>query len=476
MTARILVVDDILPNVKLLEAKLSNEYFDVITAHDGYQALDLVHRDMPDLVLLDVMMPGIDGFEVCRRIKSDAQVAHIPVVMVTALGDVADRVQGLEAGADDFLTKPVDDLALFARVRSLLRLKIMMDELRLRESTSNTLGVMEPSDILSEQPAEGANILLVEDLEYDAERIGAILAQRHAPRIEGDAQAALEMAKSGAFDLVMISLGLQSYDSLRLCSQLRTQMETRQVPILILVDDGDRKRLAKGLDLGVNDYVMRPIDAGELLARTRTQVRRKRYQDRLRDNYHRSMTLAVTDSLTGLYNRHYMTSHLETLMARAHRDGRALTLLMMDIDFFKRINDTLGHAAGDEVLREISARINRSVRGIDLAARFGGEEFVVVLPEMDLPHAGAIAERLRRQVAEAPFKLSTGGTVDVTCSIGIGQSRLGDDPVDLIRRADEALYRAKGEGRDRVVMQKADLPGLGSSDLVTETSGSKVRF
>ncbi len=473
MTARILVVDDILPNVKLLEAKLSNEYFDVITAHDGYQALELIHRDMPDLVLLDVMMPGIDGFEVCRQIKADATVAHIPVIMVTALGDVADRVQGLEAGADDFLTKPVDDMALFARVRSLLRLKIMMDELRLRERTSNTLGVIEPARTLAEPLQDGARILLVEDLDYDAERIGGILSQRHAPVIERDAQVALGLARNGDFDLVVISLGLQGFDPLRLCSQLRTEMETRQVPILILVDDGDRRRLAKGLDLGVNDYVMRPIDANELLARTRTQLRRKRYQDRLRDNYHRSMTLAVTDSLTGLYNRHYMTSHLETLMGRAHHDGRALTLLMMDIDFFKSINDTQGHAAGDEVLREIAARLNRNVRGIDLAARFGGEEFVVILPEMDLPHAAAIAERLRRHVAEQPFPLSAGASVEVTCSIGVAQSRLGDDPVDLIRRADEALYRAKGEGRNRVVVQPSDLIGL-SGSVPAETVETKL--
>ncbi len=465
MSARILVVDDILPNVKLLEAKLSNEYFDVITAHDGYQALELIHRDGPDLVLLDVMMPGIDGFEVCRRIKADPAVAHIPVVMVTALGDAADRVQGLEAGADDFLTKPVDDIALFARVRSLLRLKIMMDELRMRERTSNTFGVIEPVALGTGPVPQNARILLVEDLEYDAERIAAVLADQHRVTIESDAQAALAQARAQDFDLIVLSLALQNFDPLRLCSQLRTQMETRQVPILMLVDDGDRKRLAKGLELGANDYLVRPVEANELLARARTQLRHKRYQDRLRDNYHRSMTLAVTDSLTGLYNRYYMTSHLETLIGRAHRDGRALSLLMMDIDYFKRINDTYGHAAGDDVLREISVRISRNVRGIDLAARFGGEEFVVVLPETDLANAAEISERLRRHVADQPFIVSSCETVTITCSIGVAQSRIGDDTVDLIKRADDALYKAKGAGRNRVVTYKP-VPGSAVLDLV----------
>src|SRR5919202_3252320 len=133
MSGRVLVVDDVDVNVKLLEAKLSAEYFDVLTASNGPTALEVAARELPDIVLLDVMMPQMDGFEVCRRLKSDERTADIPVVMVTALSDVADRLRGLEAGADDFLTKPVNDIALFARVRSLIRLKRMMEEWRLRE-------------------------------------------------------------------------------------------------------------------------------------------------------------------------------------------------------------------------------------------------------------------------------------------------------------------------------------------------------
>src|SRR5215472_9442984 len=150
MTARVLVVDDILSNVKLLEAKLSAEYFEVITAPNGEQALTRVSEDLPDIVLLDVMMPGMDGFEVCRRIKANAKTAHIPVVMVTALDQPSDRVTGLDAGADDFLTKPVEDTSLFARVRSLVRLKMMTDELRMREETGQSMGLSDAGETLSE--------------------------------------------------------------------------------------------------------------------------------------------------------------------------------------------------------------------------------------------------------------------------------------------------------------------------------------
>ena len=163
MTARVLVVDDILSNVKLLEAKLTAEYFDVVTAFNGVDCLARLAETAPDIVLLDVMMPGMDGFEVCRRIKSNPKIAHVPVVMVTALDQPADRVAGLEAGADDFLTKPVDDAALFARVRSLVRLKLMTDELRMRESTGQSMGLLDPADnLLDANPAGRA---LAEELE-----------------------------------------------------------------------------------------------------------------------------------------------------------------------------------------------------------------------------------------------------------------------------------------------------------------------
>jgi two-component system cell cycle response regulator len=171
MSARILVVDDILPNVKLLEAKLTSEYYDVLTATSGQEALDKVTRESPDIVLLDVMMPGMDGFEVCRRIKDSPEHAHIPVVMVTALTGAEDKVRGLEAGADDFLSKPINDTALMARVRSLVRLKMTMDEWRLRENTANQLGVMDrPADVMKES-SEQAQILIIEDKGFEHKKM-----------------------------------------------------------------------------------------------------------------------------------------------------------------------------------------------------------------------------------------------------------------------------------------------------------------
>jgi two-component system cell cycle response regulator len=454
MTARVLVVDDIPANVKLLEAKLGAEYFDVVTANSGEQALSLIEKELPDIVLLDVMMPGMDGFEVCKRIKSNPATAHLPVVMVTALDQVSDRVQGLESGADDFLTKPVNDVALFARVRSLVRLKTMVDELRLRQATGESMGLSESAEnSFNEAPGRG-RILIVEDREQNALRMSETLSSQHDIEIVPQTSEAIIRAKGGDFDLVIASLSLDKQDGLRFCATLRSLDATRQTPILSLVDEGDLKRMVRALDIGVNDYLMRPVERNELVARVRTQLRRKRFSDRLKQSLQLSLEMAVTDQLTGLFNRRYMSRHLNTLLG--DNSSKPVSFLMLDVDFFKQINDTYGHDVGDEVLREFANRISANVRGIDLACRFGGEEFVVVMPDTDMSFAYMVAERLRQSVADAPFHVSAAARqVPVTISIGVASSASGDTPDVLLKRADQALYRAKRDGRNRVVADAA---------------------
>ncbi|HEY0836467.1 MAG TPA: PleD family two-component system response regulator [Azospirillum sp.] len=454
MSARVLVVDDVLPNVKLLAAKLTREYFDVITAYNGPEALELVKRESPDIVLLDVMMPGMDGFEVCEKIRSDPATMHIPVVMVTALSDVADRVRGLEAGADDFLTKPVNDIALFARVRSLVRLKMMMDEWRLRESTSGQFGVIEPTGTLLSEAADKARVLVLEDSVLDLEKITETLKRDGDHVIAAETCGkALERALGDELDLVIISLTLLNEDGLRLCSQLRSHERTRQVPILLVVDEGDLNRVAKGLELGANDYVIKPIDRNELLARVRTQIRRKRYQERLRANYEHSLSMALTDSLTGVFNRRYVNAHLPRLLDRAIDNHKPVSVLMFDIDHFKDVNDTWGHDVGDDVLKEVATRASRNLRTFDLVARLGGEEFVVILPDTDDEAARIVADRLRTRIGDDPFVVKAPvGEIAVTVSVGVAVGgRLGDTADNLIKRADDALYQAKRSGRNCVV-------------------------
>lgn len=454
MSGRVLVVDDVEANVKLLKAKLSSEYFDVLTASSGYAALQIADTELPDVILLDVMMPRMDGFEVCRQLKSRRQTADIPVVMVTALSDVASRLRGLEAGADDFLTKPVNDIALFARVRSLVRLKRMMEELRVREDICRQLG---GPGAPAAEPEGSARILIVDDDEFAVARMSETLSPIATMRHASNCAEAWSLVATDT-DLVIASLSIQGSDALRFVSQCRANEASRQLPILLISEDRDLPRLAKGLDLGANDYVTRPVDRNELQARTVTQILRKRLQDRLQKSYQRCIELALTDPLTGLYDRAYLDRHLDELIKRVHQGGITAAVLMFDIDHFKQVNDTHGHDAGDDVLRELAARTLNSVRSVDLVARQGGEEFVVVMPETDLSIAAAVAERLRAAVAREPFTVKADGqNISITISVGV-TAAAGDDRERMLKRADIALYMAKNQGRNRVVVRSPDGP------------------
>lgn len=457
MSARILVVDDILANVKLLEARLTAEYFDVITAMSGADAIEICERSQCDIVLLDVMMPGMDGFETCRHLKTNPATSHIPVVMVTALDQPTDRVKGLEAGADDFLTKPVNDIALLTRVRSLVRLKMITDELRLRAATSREIGMHDP---MSEALNEGGNkgrVLIVEDRASSYERMVTVLSEFHTVEVEQSPQEALFRIAEGEYDLAIISLGFEEYDGLRLCSQVRSLDRTRQLPLLVIAEADDNARVLRGLDIGVNDYLVRPIDRNELSARVRTQIKRKRYADRLRDTVQLSIELAVTDTLTGLHNRRYFETHAASAVDQARQRGRPFSLLILDIDHFKAVNDSWGHDAGDDVLKEFAHRVRKNLRGIDLPCRIGGEEFVVVMPDTDTTIATMVAERVRRKIERDLFVVQAGvRSVGVTVSIGAASLMSNEDTLQtILKRADMALYKAKNEGRNRVVADAA---------------------
>ena len=454
MTARVLIVDDIPANVRLLQAKLEADYYEVLSAHSGQQAIQMAIDDQPDIILLDVMMPEIDGYEVCRQLKDNAETRHIPIILITALDGREDRLSGLEAGADDFLTKPVDDVILMARLQALVRLKQMVDDLRTREASSRRVGLVD-NTLYQRQISATGNVLILDDNVRQAERMMVQLGEDHRCAYLTDPAQAMKVA-AGRVDLVVLNLTAKSFDALRWVAHLRTHEATRQRAVLAIVNADERKQMLKGLELGVNDVIPRPVDMQELRVRARTQIKRKRYGDFLRNTLDRSLELAVTDPLTGLNNRRFLDHQLSLLLSRHIKNDQPLSVLMLDIDLFKRVNDTFGHDGGDEVIREFARRLSLNVRAIDMACRFGGEEFVVLMPETDGHDALNIAERVRSQVADTPFRLSDGRTLSVTVSVGVATAQgLGDSPESVIKRADEGVYEAKQSGRNRVVVRAA---------------------
>lgn len=451
-----LIVDDIPTNVRLLEARLTAEYFEVLTASSGREALAICDAEDVDIVLLDVMMPEMDGFEVCQRLKTNQETAHIPVLMITALDQPSDRVKGLDVGADDFLTKPVDDIQLMARVKSLVRLKALTDELRARAKTGQEIAIEDAMRAMDSINSEGGRILLIDTDARHAERIRGYLAgANHVDVLANPSDAILAVA-DGNYELALVSMSLGEFDPLRVCSQMRTAEQTRSLPIILIADEADRPRVVRGLDLGVNDFIMRPVERNELSARVRTQIRRQRYAVELRQSVTNTLALAVTDELTGLYNRRYFDRHLSLLLDKAREQERDMAVMLIDMDFFKSVNDTHGHDIGDAVLKEFAVRLRRNIRGVDLACRFGGEEFVVLMPDTDYRQAQNVAERVRTAVAERAFEMGTRQPLAVTVSVGVALNETEmDTPEMILKRADVALYRAKREGRNRVVFDAA---------------------
>lgn len=448
VTARILIVDDVPANIRLLGAQLAAEYYQLRTAANGAEAIEAAQMWQPDLILLDIMMPEMDGFECCRLLKEAPGTAHIPIIIITTLGEAWERTQGLEVGADDFLTKPVDYDTLMARVRSLVRLKRLLDEWRMRSDTAQTLGLQGNSQVA---PAiNGARALVVDDWKETAINIQSMVkAEGLTPVCVESATEAVKVARTVKFDLVIVNFSLADGDPLHLIGFLRALDATRDTPLLIIGESGGKARILRAFDLGANDWVIQPIEPSELRVRIRNLVRRKIYQDRLRTDVSVAFQLALTDPLTALYNQRYIRHHLGTLLES--REESSLALLMIDVDHFKSINDRFGHGVGDLVLQEIAACLRQNTRAFDLVGRYGGEEFIIVMPGAAPDEAMLAAERLRREVANLAFEQQKLASIAVTISIGVAHLHgLGRRPDDLIACADAALYRAKEFGRNRV--------------------------
>ncbi len=305
---KILLVDDIAINLELQKAYLQGSGYDVVLAMDGEEALQKVYEEKPDLVLLDIMMPKKNGYEVCRLLKNDPETRFTPVIMVTALKDIEDKIKGIEAGADDFISKPFNKTELMARVRSLLRIKFLHDE-------------------------------------------------------------------------------------------LENKMEQL---------DEARKELQQ---------------------------------------------LAITDGLTGLFNYRYFRSQLDHELERARRHHLELSLIMLDIDFFKNYNDSNGHPAGDIVLKEIADAVQENIRKIDIPCRYGGEEFILILPDTGKTAAVVVAEKIRGLIERMAFKnQEKQPNGQLTISIGVATfPEDGETSNKLVEKVDENLYRAKQTGRNKVV-------------------------
>jgi two-component system cell cycle response regulator len=451
---KILIADDSPASLASLTNILSCGHYQTIKAADGEEALDKAFSELPDLILLDVMMPGINGFEAARKLKEDGRTKHIPIILVTALDDPEDKQAGREAGAEEYLTKPVRRLELLARVGSMIALKRYRDQLAIRDHSQRSLIVKgDDQENLVEVEEKLPLALLVEDNEADSRLIRHIL-EEFPLRLErvSKGKDAVQMAQSGETDLILLDLLLPDMSGFDVCQQVKNSDKGRDIPIIVItcLDDLDSK--IKCIELRTDDYLVKPIIARELQARVKILLEKKRQLDKLRFHYKAAMDSAVIDWLTSLYNHGYFRKFLDLEIKKSLRQKYPISLIMVDIDDFKTYNDSYGHAVGNVLLQELGQLLFKSVRVVDLVARYGGDEFAIVLPYSDLQGALGTARRIDKAIRAHRF---SGITADrePQMTVSMGAAWYPQDAVhvdELIHCADLRLYRAKRKGKNQI--------------------------
>jgi diguanylate cyclase (GGDEF)-like protein len=299
-------------------------------------------------------------------------------------------------------------------------------------------------------------VLLVEDSAAIRALVRRMLvAGGHTVVEAAGGAAALAVCREQQPDVVLLDVEMPEMSGWDVLAAMKADPDLRDVPVVFLTGRSDTTDMVDGLRLGAHDYLRKPCEPTELLARVQAAARVKRLQDELRQRNEDLDRISRTDALTGLRNRRHVEEYLVKLTSLARRNAEPIAVLVIDIDHFKSVNDTHGHDAGDAVLREVAGRMLGSVRLEDMVGRWGGEEFLVVLPNTAAEGAAELAERLRQVVAETPCRLAGGEAVQVTISVGCAAS-LMDDAGTLVRSADAAMYEAKESGRNRVVMAASD--------------------
>ena len=465
MPGDILIVDSVATNRIVLKVKLMAAQHRVHPCENTAMARAEIEKALPDLIILDVTTDSTAALAFCRTLKQRPETTLIPVIATGSFPDPGDRVRALEAGAEDVLARPLNDQILQARIRSLLRARDANLELRLREDTRRALGFAETQAGFD----RGATVLALSPEPRFLRCAERKFSSCRNIKVRGagfSTGTGLPDRLSG--DLLLVDgrdKAMPEAELYRLLSELRSRTDTRNAAILVVLPEDRTTIQAMVLDLGANDLVMEGASAQELVLRASGLIADKRRNDALRDTVQSGLRAAVTDPLTGLFNRRYALPHLENMADRAAEANHQIAVMVLDIDHFKAINDSYGHAAGDEILQQVAGRLRDNVRAVDLLARIGGEEFLVAIPQSDAEHARQAAERLCRVISGAPFYVGGDAhAIRVTMSIGVSLSGPGPAPViaratgatgELVRAADLALYAAKGSGRNTVSLSAA---------------------
>ena len=444
---RILVIDDDIDSLDIVKTLLTREGFSVITAKDGNEGLELLKSSNPDLVISDVLLPGLNGYEILEYIKSDEDLKEIPVILFTAVYVTDDdREFAYSLGVDRYLFKAD------ALIKKPFKKDLIIN------SVYELLGLKNDEYVINE---DAFSIAVVEDDPDTIEYISIIL-ENEGYRVDKflDPLIFIEQYKKGVYDLLLLDYNMPGMNGIDIVKKVR--MTDKETGIIIITAYGNDELAYKAIELGANDFVSKPIRKKSFVHRLKDNMKTIQLQNHIKGLIYelkraniklmkqneelykvnkRLKTLAERDVLTKLYNRRIFFNLLEREIKRAERYGTTFSLLMMDIDDFKKINDTEGHLKGDEILVNLAKITEASIREADTVFRYGGEEFVVILPETDMEGAKIIAERIRKCIED---------NLGITVSIGGALYESGLDEEELIHRADLSMYASKNSGKNKV--------------------------
>lgn len=470
---RILIAGDDNASVKFLAQTIKQEHFNVLTAVDGYEALKIAEKDLPDIILLDAEISVINSDQVIKKIKQTNITESIPIILMVSIDDGEVRKKGLEAGVEEILNKPVNEIELLTRIQSMLRLKRYQDALAIRqksevkfcedqkakppkniEDDSGAANIASDAVELEEsKTSKPIRLLLIEDDPKDIKLMRAYLrSPEYRLTTASIGKEGLDIANQRPFDLIILDVMLPDINGFEICRRLKAGEITRHIPVIFTTSLGDVDSRVNGVEAEGDGYLVKPVERRELWAKIQVLVKKKRQWDDIRSIYESTVRSAIGDVLTGLYNYAYFKHFLDFEIKRSFRQNYKIALMMIDIDNFKNYNDTLGHLAGDLVLRELGRIIRTYIREVDLAARYGGEEFAVILPCTKDEHDSAIvAERIQSAVTTIKLPMPTEGIPQITVSIGIAYCPSdASNADDLIEKADIMLYHAKRTGKNKI--------------------------
>ena len=429
---------------------LASEPYDLMTAAGGHEALTRINEQLPDIILLDIMMPDMDGYELTKILKSNPETQAIPIILITALADYQNKIKGLETGADEFLNKPVQVEELLTRIQSLLRMKEYHDRLASKVTTENTFTNKIDLSNTKNQTLQEVVLLVEDSPEEQALFISHLTEQPYRLLVAANGHEALELVENERIDCLLIDILLPDMDGFTLCKKIHDDKAFRHIQTVGITSAEDLSLKIRGIEAGFDDYLIKPVHFTELKVRIKALLKKKAYIDQLQNKYHAVFQQAISDSLTGLYNNAYSKHFLKVDLQKAERQGYPISLIMADLDNFKQVNDEYGHITGDLVLKEIAAILTKNIRLTDVAARYGGEEFALILPYTDPDDAIILAERILSAVRSHSFTVKE-TTLDLNLTISLGLATYPDHAAsvsELFERADQALYKAKELGKD----------------------------